>query len=279
MDSIQRYENKVTIERTLTVQVLEIGDGLCAFKLVTMDRLVHASPGTVFQSLGNEHPAKEIQGIIGRAEMDAYLAGEQKLEPIKGLRLMTSEAMDNIQAWGWSWLQGRDSAAIVRPDVFDAFADGASLDGLVNIDSMSHMVFDRHGEPLPQALVLDYLKGNLDNGHYDLKKAVAILRGNPRVRFIDENRYRDEWVFFGENDNPVMAIPAYNMSESRDAYIAILWRPTHDEYRAMWEKCRQMEPKYPSTANARAIFELDLLGLRAGGAALFDDFFQSLECV
>jgi hypothetical protein len=45
----------------------------------------------------------------------------------------------------------------------------------------------------------------------------------------------------------------------------------------MWKQQQAYGTTYPSTKRFQAMFDLDILGLRAGGAAMFDTFHASKD--
>lgn len=159
---------------------------------------------------------------------------------------------------------------------FDELKNGASVDNIV-MSSFGEdgMLRDLNGDVLPVAVVSDYLQNMfVDNSRYDLEKVVDILWNNPAVVIINDRHVVE---IIKDKKNAVQCIESYNSTPDKNLHIRFLWRPTTDEYRELWEKQLSYKTKYPSTEIGRAMFDLDILGLRKGGAALFDDFWKSTE--
>lgn len=136
-------------------------------------------------------------------------------------------------------------------------------------EGSSHRLFDVEGRPLPVGMHFSYIDGRFDNGTYDLNKALEILRKRDDIRFIAEDR----WQKAGE----INRIPGYNAERGRDQCIAFMWMPSVEDYRRMVAKCEEYGHQYPSVMRYQAMFDLDIFGLRAGGAAKFNDFYGHEE--
>lgn len=135
---------------------------------------------------------------------------------------------------------------------------------IVEFDNGSHMVFDQNGVSLPVGIHCDYMHGRFDNAHYNLDIALKVLLKNKRVRFFEDKR-------------TITQIPYYNVGKYSSQMLAFTYEPTKEEAQAMWEKQLSYKSKYPSTTNYQALFDLDILGLRKAGAAVFNDFHESKD--
>ncbi len=157
---------------------------------------------------------------------------------------------------------------------YEQFLSGkASVENLVILEHSSHMLFDRNGEVLPTALFFDYMNGNLRNGSYDLKKAMEILRKDPRVTPVTERRsYRGDSA--EEGTWRVQEVPYYNVSKGCSQHLSFVFAPTAEDMTSLWAQMKSYKTQYPSTERHRAIFDLDMLGLRAGGAAKYKSYHE-----
>lgn len=173
----------------------------------------------------------------------------------------------------WSY---KDLSRMTIDKPFDALKDGASIDNIVQISfGDDGMLYDRKGNVLPVAIVCNYMTNmHTDNARYDLKKAVDILWDNPAIVFFDGGRQAD---IIEDKDDAILRIEYYNLSPKSNRHLQFLWRPTASEYRGLWAMQLSYGENYPSTSKGRAMFDLDILGLRKGGAALYDDFYSSRE--
>jgi hypothetical protein len=181
-------------------------------------------------------------------------------------------------------------ALIDRP--YTAFVNGeVTADDVVCFKGCAHMLFDADLNPLPVGIYMDYIDARLNNKMYDLKKASQILRARTDIQFMNDR---------GDRINPnktsvVFDIPYYNRESDRNRCMYLIWTPSPEDMKALWQKCKELRPTkkirrgdvvdtMPSVERHRAIFELDLLGLRAGGAALCSDYYYrtsalDTECV
>jgi hypothetical protein len=110
-------------------------------------------------------------------------------------------------------------------------------------------LFDIDGNPLPVAMLLDSTYA-LNPRAYDMGKTRNILTAR----------------------EDVVAAPG---GWGRPTF---LWQPSHDDYAAVWAKGKTYLKgggQSPGKAEMfRACFDLDIFGLRAGGAALFTSFYK-----
>lgn len=127
---------------------------------------------------------------------------------------------------------------------------------LVVANLSDHTVLDLDGMLAPMGIPFDYLKGNTSNIHYDLAKAEKILREHPRVHKLD-----------------FAAIPYYNVYNGKTHFLSFVFEPTADEAKRIWAWC--LKGQYPGTMLHQAIFELDLLGLREGGATTASSYYDA----
>lgn len=113
-------------------------------------------------------------------------------------------------------------------------------------DFNSHMLFDERKEPLPVALFMEYISGNICNDRFDLKKVFEILSQRDDVENLEEIR-----------------IPYYNAEEGRDQAVQFIWTPSVEDYRRCWKACLKDNPRYPSTSMEHtAVWRLDLFGIK-----------------
>lgn len=159
-----------------------------------------------------------------------------------------------------------------KGDFMDDFLRGAiDLDDIIYLDTGCHMLFDRNKEVIPVGLSFDYTNAAIHEGAYHLEKALGVLAKDPRViPLITQRakRLKPEQV-------PALAIidvDSCNAEPGRMKTISFTFAPTVEDMRAIWAKAQSYDTKYPSTTLRQAIFDLDLLGLRAAGAAKYDTF-------
>ncbi len=287
--------NFSTVVVSSSLRYQQIEKDINAFVLTSAAELM-ASTGDLKRDVAQMIPTKVEQGFVD----DRNLRKIQRGKTYKKLDFVQLDAAtrEMVRQEGWAaWEKiGYDRST----DVFAAVADP---DCLVRIESSSHMLFDRHGDPLPVGINFDYIShGGVTDGRYDLKKLAAYLltrddvwifpkKGGWRRAFQSQIGYQN-FVNTGTATNVnqdecdrskratkveecITDIPSYNSERGASQTIYFRWAPTVGDYRKMWAHCTANYPRYPSTCMHHAIFELDLIGARAAGCALFDEYHKS----
>ena len=148
---------------------------------------------------------------------------------------------------------------------------------VVQIDHESHPMLRVDGVALPTMLVGDYIGGHFDEAHYDLAKAAAHLLARDDVAVLNDQPHRGRTHPVARNVNDaILTVPDYNSEPGRRRSIAFRWAPTQQEWDAVQAQATNGHG-FCGSEIWKAVFDLDLLGLRACGAALFDDFYQAKE--
>lgn len=290
---IQEYNAQLTTVTKSTLKVVPIRGDLVAYKL-TANRS-HAHEGQFRITRPAMTSANE--GIAYRCDIDAFLARADADEKALSLNCGISES-----PWRFFTQMGRDQLArrgMLRRDkgeeeIFkSALIDNpytALVNGEVTANDLAYfcggagVVFDADLNPLPVGIYMDYIEARLNNQMYDLQKAAQILRARSDIQFFNDR---------GEIEDPskesvICDIPYYNRERDRNRCMYVLWTPSPEDMKAIWQKCQQIRPpkklrkgelidSYPFVEKLKAIFDLDLLGLRAGGAVLCKDFYYGRD--
>ncbi len=253
------------------VDVLTLEDNLVAYRIIYQVDL----DGEVPANLASRYSRHTEEGLARPKAVRDFLADKAgSIKPVQNLALMPKGFREHAQQVGYvDACEKFGQDARNAGSLFDQLAADAPalLDDLVISDYSSHMLFDRQGEVLPTALYFDYMNGHIRNGAYHLDKVIDILRNDPRVTAIEERRRQNTDVLDKKNWKP-QDVPYYNVSKGCSSHVAFRFAPTLDDMRRLWAQMKSYGSKYPSTENYRAVFDLDLLGLRAGGAAKYPDF-------
>lgn len=174
--------------------------------------------------------------------------------------LASPKFRESMRTEGWQaddvyeWIKEATETPYLR------FVEGkATAEDFVVVDSSGHMLFDADGVPLPVALHFGYIHSRMDNSRYDLKRALAILKERDDIAFPKGAK--------------ILRIPGYNADEDRHEHIDFMWTPKAGDYVRVWEQCKKYTTSHPSTERHRAAIDLDVLGLRAGGAAMYTSFY------
>lgn len=269
---------KRAVTETTKIEHALVDDNLVVYKITE-------SRSAVDEDGHKSRKRNVIQGFATEDKFKTWIPGRSNTYdtgfPI-ALSLVTDSFCETAQQYGtpggsfddkWS---PEDWSKMMIDKPFDALKNGASIDNIVQISfGEDGMLRDRKGDVLPVAIVCNYMTNmHIDNGRYDLKKAVDILWNNPAVVFFDGGRQAD---IIEDKDDAILRIEYYNSSSKSNHHLQFLWRPTVSEYRGLWAMQLSYGGKYPSTSGGRAMFDLDVLELRKGGAALYDDFYSSRE--
>lgn len=273
------FENSTTLVRTTTLHVLEIEPDLHVFKREVATKNT-GSTGTM-KTAPEPKSAIVTQGFIDSKNLANMLAG--KNHTTRGdLNILLAEGREIMRTHGYihnisDKKIAAQAEAARRTDVYDAFATGeATADDVVRFDHSSNMLMDRHGEVLPVAILFEYISAHIDNAHYDLTKAAAHLLTRDDITVFPVKGWKDHPDFdavANTVEEAIASIPYYNAEAGRNRTITFRWSPSVEDYRKMWAECLRIGRQYPSTTRYQAVFNLDLLGLRACGAALSDDFY------
>ena len=200
----------------------------------------------------------EVTGFVDEKNLKRILAGKD-YSTIE-FRTASSEVREKLRTI--PFFRGVDGADIGIPD---PFANDFNIDDLVFYRSDDFTFRDRHGAFLPVAQEFDYIHARMDNVHYDLKKVVELLSNRNDITFVsDDHEVLDDKFDF------IQQIPSYNATENRWQCLRFYWAPTTDDYRKVMAKVGKKicETGVSPMRFFWAAEDLDILGLRAGGAAL-----------
>lgn len=214
-------------------------------------------------------------GFATPADISAFLDDQaNELKAIPGMRVVPAGFREMAQRVGFmDAFEVSQAAMLVTNDHLENLRSGAvSLDDVVRVELSSHMLFDRHGEILPVAIRFDYSNGGFHSGRYDIDKALAILakdprvapvvaRGKPQVGGLSVRRVADH----------------FSTDDFNQRHIPFIFAPTVEDMRAIWAKCLSYGDNYAFGRKYDAIFDLDILGLRAGGATKYENYWSKDE--
>lgn len=159
---------------------------------------------------------------------------------------------------------------------YTAFAESnAKVEDICLVDIGSHALCDRFGGALPVSMTFDYMQGYSHDTAYDLNKALPVLQAHPRVRLARESMGSRQVINATPPDAPLMIcdVPYYNRSSGHNQFIPFKFTPTAEEALLI----QQMVAAHTHVDEFQAVFRLDLLGLRAAGAAYGADYHDRRE--
>jgi hypothetical protein len=227
------------------------------YKLDIKDTPVKGIKAYRLQSDDTIFGKSKSEGFVEEEDIQNLKQGQSLIKSTNWI-LANKKFLDHLQKWGYA---GEDDEYTIWSEIkYDKFFSqlGNKNKTMVFEYDDAHMIFDINMEPLPVAVFCEYIQSNIDNCSYDLQKALKILGARKDVYLVSSNK--------------VEPIPYYNAEPGRSEYIPFWWRPSVKDYRKMWKLCKKLSKEFPSCEMHQAIFELDLLGLRKGGAAKFKSF-------
>lgn len=280
MSETHRYANISTITRETLLDTRLVAPGIYAFKHSVKTRVV-AQEGVMRGSRPAADPTVQ-QGFIDEDNLKK-LVGGRSWSKLDGVFAVTAEGREILRRRG-QVMDDKDADrkrlrdATTLP-VFDAFADGRLTPAdLYRADKATGEAFSvLDGKVLPKAVHFDYIEARMSNAAYDLDRAAAHLLGREDIwMFPAKNTWWREPVFSrraAPGDDVVLDVDGINSEPGRDKYLRFTWAPSQEAYEIIAGAERQNGMR----ANRfKTIFDRDLLGLRACGAALCEDFYASV---
>jgi len=210
------------------------------------------------------------EGITSTGNVDQLKKG---FAPRYGARLVaaigTPEFKKHIRQFGWmndkiyAFIDEVTSAPFAKFEL-----GGVEPSDIVFIEDYSHEMHDFEMKPLPVAIKFDYMNGCMDNTRYNLQKAIDILKARADIRFAEDSHYVGDAA-------SILNIPGYNCDGKRNRYISFVWMPEVEDYRALQKRCKEIGGNYTSGNKFQAAFDLDIFGLRGGGAAKYEKYYDA----
>ena len=266
---MKKKTNITNISYTLKIdknlQTLSVNKDTLIYKVDTTT-ILQSQDDTV-RPKANKKSESSYQGITNQKDIDNFISGESDFISDLALSLVSPRLLENSRLFGYpfTWQEKNLKKEIEEDISYKPFDDYIEKDEwkVVKLDSYNKMIFDIDNEVLPVAVYFNYIMGGMTNAKYDLAKAEKILSKRNDIKFISDNHIED--------------IPYYNTNRYSNKCLEFMWQPTIKDYKKMWKCCNELNKQYPSTAIHTAVFKLDLLKLRAGGAVLYDGFYDSRD--
>jgi hypothetical protein len=225
------------------------------------------------RTLVQEAEVKTFTGVCKKGELDGFLSGKLTVLPghaevkrgdwtavIIAVRPGYLEEA-RLVGWGHSENWTELDALRIKDPIASLKAGEEVL--FIECSGSNYLLFDMDRVPYPVSLRFDYMSGYTDNLHYDLDKAVEILSERDDVTMTAKEGYgRAARASF------VLDVPGYNCEGGRTRHVEFLWQPTREDYVRAYNDSTQDHFR----SVRESVFRLDLLGLRAGGAARHDTF-------
>ncbi len=247
-----------------SLEYAEVRPGLSVFRLRTWTTFSEAE--AVCPEMLLRTPPAVFEGFATSEDINKLLSGELATLPRDTeLTFVPAELRERAPELAFDDLL-RAVPEANKP--FTVFESGrATGDDLVRLSRKSHSVSSYEGLPLPQPLAFSYMDGDFSDGAYRLEKALNVLLHRPGIR----PRRRAG----GAKELSISAVPYYNSRPGCTKTIEFEFIPTDAE---MAQMCAHLPAAIERhEARRQAVFELDLLGLRAAGATKFEKYGDSDE--
>ncbi len=162
------------------------------------------------------------------------------------------ETFEQLQRFGYWMLHGsRRGTTLPSENPYDFLINGGNPEHLVRVDPCDYSTWRLDGTLLPTGMIFDS-EARMNGEHYDMTKAAAILTERDDVTFVMRNHGYRPLTEIILPDNP----PGGHMS--------FVWTPNQEQAELLHAN---------RSTRYNLVFEHDMLGLRAGGAALHDTFY------
>lgn len=259
MKVIKRINSKVeTIDRT--VEYANVADNVAAYRVT--NKIVITRKRGHNGKLRCEDLVRVDCGFGSVTGIKEFLAGRVEIIPEPegpfSFSMVNSQYLEILKLQGWLSLPEDPE----RKRIFEGMAEikdplahlerGLGSETIIKFAG-ANIVFDLNDKPLPVAMMIGdgmYMSLSLD---YDEDMVHKILKER--------------------ND-----VSVYKAPYGKKVFV---WNPSVKDYRLMWDRCKSLEGasiySLGSLKKYHAIFDLDLLGLRAGGASKYDEFLGRLS--
>ena len=294
MTNVVQLHNRSVVVMDTTLETIRLEKNLSAFRYTVTQQVSESELSEISAPahlVAVDPHAQVTTGLIDDKNLSLLKRGK----PWKGrnnLVIMTPALRQRFATTTFSraWDSGLFKTDL-RRDAFQYFKDGGSVDDLVRMQTSDHTLTDRHGNYLPVGLQFDYISnGRFTNLNYDLAKALEILLAREdvdvwahqggwnteKVAEIRENGKRTGEVKLATTvEEGLFKIPYYNAEYGRTHTINFVWKPSVEDYRKVMAKLS--EGRGGTMELHKVIFDFDMLGLRAGGAAKYEDYYKDDE--
>jgi hypothetical protein len=252
---IQTYERVVEERHAITVDEIDLGNDRFLFRYNEEITRTGAKPKTV-----------KKEGIATARQLKDLRAGrEAKFERYN---VFSDNVLAEVIRMGYAGITKDNFRAVDKntDSPFEHVANGGSLDNVVRFEGYDHSFWRADGTLLPTGIMFEYISAAIHDGCYDLPKLVEILRKRDDVTIWarrETARYGDQPDSAAPGEE-IDDIPYYNRERDQTKTVTFFWTPTQE----LAERLRGPTDRF------KVVFDEDLLGLRAGGAAKFGDFYE-----
>ena len=215
---------------------------------------------------------KDVQDVLGGKKASpgnvtkTYKALRSGYQPRTHIVALSNDYIEYLRCHGFGGLSTYQGASAVS----DPLNEDPSTYTVVEFDGGSHQLWDLERNPLPVGHHFNYIEGGFANDRYDLRRAAEILLARKDVTLHPDGgeRVYGDWLDKGP-DSYIGEIPHYNRDRRRTRCLSFVWAPSTEDYRKVLAAAGNEWPT--SWEFVRACLDVDVFGLRAGGALLRPD--------
>jgi hypothetical protein len=255
---VEVHSTTVETATTTTATFVDVGSGFVAYKAVRTETR-NGKSGKV-----------EFQGVARADALRRWMSLPKGRPPrADGRVVATREALDAYAWVGWFW--GCHPAPLVERTAHPAKAFDAMTSGqgcrVIHLDPGAHLIYELDGTPFPLAQEIDcFHLGGITSETYDIERALEVLGARPDVDLIGP----DNAFMAARAGSPVQKAPV--SMQRAFHWLRVRWRPEAKT----WAKVLEAAAKEGGSTDMvrKAMWDLDVLGLRAGGAARFEGFYD-----
>jgi hypothetical protein len=263
---MSKYELSYTTKTSVIVDTILICRGLEAYKRISRIEKTGNSRLSAETVVTTDH-----QGITDKEGLKAleggFLPPQPQNSPLTPFFVASDSLLINSKRFGLSYANlDKDTFESLNNDrIYDHLKYGGSSNNIVRLNREDNSLWDVEGRLIPTGIYFNYLMGHMNNGCYDLDKALEILIQRSDIIFAFATGEPTK-----QNVLPQMhQVPYYNTSPSCATMLNFYWTPSQEQAEYIYQHA-------PFEQHA-CVFEQDMLGLRAGDAALFYSYYKSSE--
>jgi hypothetical protein len=251
-----------TLEALSSIEYVDIGNKIAVFRLGTSLSSEDVLPGM----LRIHSQDKTVEGFDSIANIKAFIKGSREKIGDASYALARLELLDSIAKYGYSigpavLSQNLKTREFTFSNPYtEIVKNGIPITQVYRGDNWRHQAFAIDGSVIPTGIKFDYMSGRMNNGAYDLRTALAILKDHPRIIFCDT---KDKL----KAKPSILEVPYYNSEYWCSHHLSFFFEPTKEEAQALWD-----HQKTSGQDIYRSVFDLDILGLKKGEATHYESY-------
>lgn len=268
------FHHEATFKKETSIEVIKVAEDLYAFRTLSM--WSHSGPEGMPCP-----PDTDLQGFANEENIIKAARGEP-FERMGRVHVLSPELAKMWKDFGINQPHGQSDTfqRLIdesRDNVFEKLkADLCGPADIVFVDWSNNEMNRLNGSYVAKAMYFSDNNGGFSSLRYDLDKVFKHLSQRDDIIFARNHYGRHQFdIEVTTAAECIGRVSTYDESDPDRNEIIFRWIPNDEDY----TKIRTSESRGfgASDRAAYAIFEQDLFGLRAAGAALFNDYHQQVE--